>query len=74
MCDEINDQGGDKNFVILAKLFDDDLGKTVTIFVEMPVVNIGTAVNLFNSINKTLADRNIPWQNVFGLSLTIVVS
>lgn len=48
-------------------MFDDDLGKTVTRFVDMPVVNIGTAVNLFNSLNKTLADRNISWQKVFGV-------
>jgi hypothetical protein len=57
MCEESNDQGGDKNFVILAKLFDDDLGKTVTIFVEMPVVNIGTD-QLFNGQRQNLYSSN----------------
>ena len=66
MCDESNDQGSDKNFVILVKLFDEDLGKTVTRFIDMPVVNIGTAANLFAALEKSLSNKNIHWKNVFG--------
>jgi hypothetical protein len=40
MCDESNDHGNDKCFVILIKVFDDDLGSTHTRFLDMPIVNI----------------------------------
>ena len=32
----------------------------------MPVCNIGTADKLFDAIDSTLQERNIPWCNVVG--------
>ena len=38
LCDESNDQGDNKCFVILVRLYDTELGKTLTRFLDMPVV------------------------------------
>lgn len=66
LCDESNDFGSDKNFVILVKFFCDNLGHTVTRFLNMPVVNIGTAENLFKALEEIIEVKKIPWSNVFG--------
>jgi len=65
MCDEGNDVE-DKNFAILLLLWDDDLGKPSTRFLDMPVCNIGTAENLFGFIDTALGERGIAWPNVVG--------
>ena len=65
LCDEGNDND-DKNFAILVRLWDDQLGRPVTRFLHMPVCNIGTADKLFNAIDSTLDERKIPWCNVVG--------
>ena len=59
LCDEGND-ADDKNFAILVRLWDEDLGKPMTQFLDMPVCNIGTADNLFSHIDTCLDERNIP--------------
>lgn len=45
LCDEGTDHD-DKNFAILVRVWDDQLGKPATRFLDMPVCNIGTADNL----------------------------
>ena len=65
LCDEGND-GDDKNFAILVRLWDNDLGKPVTRFLDMPVCNIATAMRLFEHIDASLNERGIPWSNVVG--------
>ena len=65
LCDEGNDND-DKNFAILVRLWDDQLGKPATRFLHMPVCNIGTADKLFDAIDSTLEERKIPWSNVVG--------
>ena len=66
MCDESNDHGNDKCFVILIKVFDDDLGSTHTRFLDMPIVNIDTAANLFLALDQSLTKHGIPcrWLHV----------
>ena len=63
LCDEGND-GEDKNFAILVRLWDEDLGKPMTRFLNMPVCNSATGERLFNLIDETLTDKDIPWSNV----------
>lgn len=65
LCDEGNDCD-DKNFAILVRLWDDELGKPVTRFFDMPVCNIATAEKLFNHIDTALVSRSVPWANVVG--------
>ena len=65
LCDEGNDSD-DKNFAILVRLWDENLGKPMTRFLDMPVCNIATGEKLFDLIDKSLSDRHIPWTNVVG--------
>ena len=46
LIDESNDKV-DKSCIILVKLLEPELGNVCTRFLDMPVVNIGTAVNIF---------------------------
>ena len=46
MCDEGNDVE-DKNFAIVVCLWDEDLGRPLTRFLDMPVCNVGTAENFW---------------------------
>lgn len=63
LCDEGNDNE-DKNFAILVRLWDENLRKPVTRFLDMPVCNIGTGEKLFDLIDESLKGRSIPWSNV----------
>ena len=65
LCDEGNDTD-DKNLAILVHLWDDELSKPVTWFLDMPVCNIGTAEKLFDHIEAAIDERGIPWSNVVG--------
>ena len=46
--------------VILVRIF------VTTKFIDMPICNAGTAVNLSIPIDEVLSKRNIPWSNVVG--------
>ena len=65
LCDEGN-KGDDKNFAILVRMWDDDLGKPATRFFDMPTCNFGDTENLFKHIDTALAARGVPWSNVVG--------
>ena len=54
LCDESNDQGDDKDFVILARIYDEKEMAVRTRFLAMPTCNIGTGENLFNLLDETL--------------------
>ena len=56
MMDELNDKV-DKSYIILAHLLDSRVGDIRTRFLDMPIVNIGTAQNLFQNslISKGLS-------------------
>ena len=68
LCDEGNDTDN-KNFAILAHLWDERLEKPVTRFLDMPACNVGTAEDLFDHINAALEKWDIPWSNVVGLKV-----
>ena len=65
LCDEGSDTD-DKNFAILVRLWDENVGKPVTRFLDMPICNIGTADKLFEAIDTALDERKILWSNVVG--------
>ncbi|RXN01337.1 hypothetical protein EOD39_7066 [Acipenser ruthenus] len=53
MCDESNDQGDDKDFVILARLYDEKEMAVKTQFLDMPTCNIGTGESLFRCLDES---------------------
>lgn len=63
LCDEGNDSE-DKNFAIIVRLWDNNLRKPMSRFLNMPVCNSGTGENLFDLINEALSSRKIPWSNI----------
>ena len=53
LTDESNDKV-DKSCIILVRVFDSDLGDVKTRFLDMPVVNVGNAHNLFRALKDSL--------------------
>ena len=53
MIDESND-AKDKSCIILVRVLDPEIGDIRTRFLDMPVVNIGTASNLFRALKSSL--------------------
>ena len=58
LMDESNDKQ-DKSCIILVRVLDAKLGNVETRFLDMPVVNIGTAENLFSALKESL--NNTIW-------------
>ena len=58
MMDESNDKN-DKSCIILVRAFDSELGDTRTRFLDMPIVNIGTAQNLFEALKSSLSKNGL---------------
>ena len=58
MMDESNDKT-DKSCIILARVFDPELRDVRTRFVDMPVVNIGPAHNLFETLKSSLTQKSM---------------
>lgn len=56
LMDESNDKT-DKSCIILVKVLDSDVGDIQTRFLDMPIVNIGTAVNLFDALKLSLSNK-----------------
>ena len=52
LTDEINDQGGEKTLAILVKVFKPEIARAVTRFVDIPICNIGTGANIFETIDN----------------------
>ncbi len=65
MIDESNDKT-DKSCIILVRVFDSEVGDIRTRFLDMPIVNIGTANNLFSALKESL--------HKFGLTFSRAVS
>ncbi len=62
MMDESNDKT-DKSCIILVRGFDSTVGDVCTRFVDMPVVNIGTAQNLFEALKESLSKHGLDFSN-----------
>lgn len=58
MMDESNDKT-DKSCIILVRLLDTDEGDVRTRFLDMPIVNIGTAQNLFRALKESLSCKGL---------------
>ena len=63
MMDESNDKT-DKSCVILVRVLDPAVGYVRTRFIDMPVVNIGTAQNLFSALKLSLSNKGFDFSNV----------
>ncbi len=53
MIDESNDST-DKSCIILVRILDPEVGDVCTRFLDMPVVNIGTAKKLYEALKASL--------------------
>lgn len=65
MIDESNDKT-DKSCIILVRVLDPEVGDVCTRFWDMPIVNIGTASNLFSALKLSLEK--------FGIDFTKAVA
>lgn len=54
LCDGGTDDGGDKDFVILVRVFDEGALCSLTKFLALPTCNIGTGENMFATIEACL--------------------
>ena len=59
--DESNDKT-DKSCIILIRILDHDVGDVRTRFLDMPVVNIGTARNLFDALKSSLSKKGLDFE------------
>ncbi|XP_028296540.1 uncharacterized protein LOC114458355 [Gouania willdenowi] len=64
LCDESNNRKTEKEFVILARLYDEATMQVTTRFMEMPTCNVGNAENLYEKLSEALRKRGIPWENL----------
>ena len=62
MMDESNERR-DKSCIILVRLLDPQIGEVRTRFLDMPVVNIGTATNLFQTLKESLTKNGLSFDN-----------
>ena len=62
MMDESNDRR-DKFCIILVRLLDPQIGEVRTRFLDMSVVNIGTATNLFQALKESLTKNGLSFDN-----------
>ena len=58
LMDESNDKS-DKSCIILVRVFDPILCDVRTRFLDMPVVNVGNAQNLFDALKLSLAGKGL---------------
>ena len=63
--DESND-AINKSCIIVVRTLDEKVGDVRTRFLEMPVVNISTASNLFVAVQKSLADKSLDFSNAIA--------
>jgi len=53
--------------VILVRVFNRAIGKTVTRFVNIPICNNGSIINILDVINNCISDRGISYSIVIAL-------
>ena len=54
-------------FSIIVCMWDENLGKPMTRFLDMPICNAENAASLFEQLDTVLESKAIPWCNVVGL-------
>ena len=60
--DESNDKT-DKSCIILVRVLDPEVGDVRTRFLDLPVVNVGTAANLFDALKSCLVKHGLDFNN-----------
>ncbi len=65
MMDESNDKNN-KSCIILVRVFDSDLRDVATRFLDMPVVNIGNARNLFDALKSSLNNNGLDFSKTMA--------
>ena len=65
MIDESNDKT-DKQCIILVRVLDPEVDDIRTCFVDMPVVNIGTARNLFDALKESLETLSLDFSRAMS--------
>lgn len=58
LMDESNDKN-DKSCIILVRVLDSNVGDVRARFLDMPIVNIGTAPNLFRALKESLEKHGL---------------
>ena len=58
LMDESNDKT-EKSCIILVRMFDSSVGDSHTRFLDVPIVNVGTAVNLFTALKSSLESKGL---------------
>ena len=53
----------DKSCIILVSVFDPEVGDVRTRFLDMPVVNVATAADLFDALKSSLLKRGLNFKN-----------
>lgn len=65
MIDESNDKE-DKSCIILVRVLDPLVGNVKTRFLDMPVVNIGTAANIFSALKESLGKYDLDFSKAMS--------
>ena len=68
IMDESNDKN-DKSCIILVRALDFNVGDVRTRFLDMPVVNIGMAVNLFSALKLSLNKKGLDFNKCVAFML-----
>ncbi|XP_060125518.1 uncharacterized protein LOC118081198 [Zootoca vivipara] len=68
MCDESNNRKAGKEFVIMARLYDEANLQVVTRFLEMSICDVANAENLYEKLSEALRKRGIPWENLIAFN------
>ena len=69
LMDESNDTT-DKSCIILVRLLDSDEGDVRTRFLDMPIVNIGMAQNLFRGLKESLSSKGLEFSKCLVIQQT----
>ena len=62
MMDESNDKT-DKSCIILIRSLNHEVGEVQTSFIDMPVVNVGTAKHLYDALKLSLTNKGLDFSN-----------
>ncbi|KAK2154429.1 hypothetical protein LSH36_269g09031 [Paralvinella palmiformis] len=59
----LTDSGGEKTLAILVKVFNPEIARAVTRFVDIPMCNIGTGANIFETIDNCFSNLDNHYQS-----------
>ncbi len=72
MIDESNDKEN-KSCIILVRVLDAEVGNVKTRFLDMPIVNIGTASNIFSALKASLKKYGLDFSKAMALILCLTL-